>query len=272
MKLRILFFLAMLFSVHTYADPFHTSGFRSDAPPIVDPFEGLIEPNLLIKNKEVNIPDFGNKRIAIILTSNTNKHLQWSESNMVGKAGADLFFGTLVGGKALMDKHNAEIKKSYDPQTIINGVLKPLVANAKELKIVNDLAEFRESKFDLAAVVDINFINFFEDGIFNTKYETGTFITVFFISPSLSMGPVIKAGQRKPIPRNAFMQNVIKVRAEVFDEYYAEAIKVIGIQKIQALVSPDRSARLTEVEDLRKKGLISESEATEKRIKILDGI
>lgn len=252
------------------------AGFRDDAPAIKDPLEGLISRASLSTGDSGPIKDASNKRVAIILTGNTHEHLKWSdEAAREGRSGLDGFMGTLVLGADAMERQRKTIAAGYRADAITAAVLNPIVQVVKEVKLMNDLAEFRDSGFDVAAIIDVTFLNtFFDSPVFiGNKYETGTWIKAYFISRDLALGPVVEVGRKQEISRNGFWDHVGGVRTKVFAEYEASMRRVVGEPMKAATPGTATTAdRLKELEELRRGGLISEAEAAEKRKRIIDGL
>lgn len=259
--------------LNAHAGP--VSNFRDEAPKIVAPFDGLVDVALLRKSDLQSIPDISEKTVAIILSANTSAHLKWSESNMAGVGGVDRFFGSIFGvlGAGSLEKMDQVIKDGYNPALITDSVLKPLLERAKKIKVMNDLNEFRDSGYDLAAVVDISFVNVFSDGFFTGTYEVGTDVKVLFLDRGLRLGPVVEAKKRVPVERDKFLFEVVRVRSEVFADYQGKMSRVLTTPPRgtapEAQV-PDLSSRLVEIERLRKAGLITGDEAEQKRKQLLD--
>lgn len=261
----ILLILLALFSFSALAS------WRDDAPTVLEPFDGIVARASLKPNNTQTIDGLENKRVAVILSNNTHSHLKWSDQvNKDGVGGFDSFFSS----KEAVDHMNRGLEEAFRPASITAAALKPLVERAKEVKIMNDLVEFRESGFELAAIIDITFSNtFFDSPIFiGSKYESGTSLKVFFVNQALSLGPIVEVGKLQSVDRQTFENEIARLRAEVFQEYNTAMAKTLGSAKAKSKTQTSAASRLTEVDALRKKGLISETEAAEKRKKILDGM
>ena len=259
------------------------AGFRDDAPPITDPYTGLLPASALQPGDKGPIKDAANKRLAIVLSGNSNAHLKWSdEAASVGREGLDRFFGTLVGGNAMIGEQDKQIAQAYRAQAITAVVLQPLVDSFKEVKVMNDFAEFRDSGFDLVVLMDITFVNtFFDSWVFvGSKYETGTSVKAHFVTSGFQLGPVVEVEKRQVVERDEFWEGVIATRKFVFAQYVEAMQKVVGVGRKTQTATPTGAAptaataehRLRQINQLQRDGLISEDEAIDKRKQILHGM
>jgi hypothetical protein len=256
------------------------AGFRDDAPPIKDPFDGLLPQSALKVGSEAPIKDAAKKRVAIVLTDNTHTHLKWSDEVAAeGLSGFNRLFGGLFAGQARVDESNRMLAESYRASAITAAVLKPFLDTCKEVKVMNDMAEFKDSGFELAAIIDITFMNTFFDSpamFFGNKYEAGAYLKAWLITSNFTSGPIVAVSKEKKMDRNAFMAEVGALRSAAFSEFQASVKQALGgIDKTAApAAGAPKSAeeRLRELEKLRRDGLITEVEASEKRKKILNGM
>lgn len=260
------------------ASPFATAGLRDDAPPIKDPFEGIADRATIQPNGRTRIDGLGTRRLAVVLSTNTTAQMKWSEEAMGGPGAADRFFGTLFGGKAHIDEADRLHRESFSVKATTDAVMKPLVGAAREVVILPDLASFKDSDCDEAVLVDVAFVNQFNDGfIIGGSYKTGTFIKAFFFDRQLRMGPTVEVGKQKDAERNRFIFEVADVRRDAFAEYSRQIAQVsarppAGVASPETASTTTRADRLKELGELRDRGLISADEYEVKRRKILEEI
>lgn len=277
MKQRHLFLLVLAFTATTAL-----AGWRDDAPSIKDPYEGLLPAAVLKEGDKGPILNPSTKRLAIIMSGNSNEHLKWSEEvAAAGVAGADRFFGTIFAGADRIAERDQVIAQGYRSQFITAALLRPLLDTFKEVKLMNDFAEFRDSGFDLAVLLDITFVNtFFDSPVFiGNKYETATAVKAQFITSGFQAGPSVEVARKREIPRNGFAEGVMATRKAVFADYQANIQKLVGTGRPKEAVggavgAPPASTadRLRELDQLRRDGLVTEAEASAKRQQILQGL
>ncbi len=271
----------------TFAAAAH-AGWRDDAPAIKDPFEGLLPVGALKPGDKGPIANAKSKRLALVLSENANAHLKWSdEAAGIGVQPADRFFGSMFVSGDRMAEIDKTIAETYRAQLVTAAVLKPLADAFKEVKLMNDFAEFRDSGFDLALLVDVSFINTFNDGfIIGSHYESGTTLKAYFITSAFTAGPAIEISQKREADRNKFHPVVAAVRAAVLTDYDAKMRVLVGATALKS--DPGRGAsapapvstpsavpvaeRLRQLDQLLRDGLITDTEAAQKRKQILDGM
>src|SRR5262245_48167064 len=158
------------------------AGIRDDAPPRGDPFTNILDASKLKTANIATIDGIADKRIAVILSDNTEKHLKWSEEMTGGRTGADRFFGQIFGGSGVISESDRMHRETYGAASVVNSVVEPLVKKAKEVKVIEDVQDFVSGGFDLLVLMDVTFVNTFNDGfIIGTKYESGMYVKAFFI-------------------------------------------------------------------------------------------
>lgn len=260
------------------------AGIREEAPPRVDAFTGVMsrqeltpgDPRALARPKEL--------RAAMLLSENTQKHVAWCEAQTGGVGGADRMFKGLFGGAEAVAGSDRVHMLAYDPKFVTDGVTRPLVQRFASLQLVGGLQEFRQGGYDVLLLVDVSFVNTFSDGfIIGSKYETATFINVYFIDKAGQLLGKVETGELKAVERNTYLQSVAQVRKATMDSYEATLTALLGpvpgAGKTAAAVSgpapavsaPARSPqeRLKAVDDLLKQGLLTTEEAAAKRAEIL---
>lgn len=253
------------------------AGIREEAPPRVDPFTGVMsrqelspgDPHALVRPKEM--------RAAMLLSENTQKHVAWCEAQTGGVGGVDRFFKGIFGGSEAVSGSDRVHMLAYDPKFVTDGVTRPLVQRFASLKLVSGLQEFRQGSYDLLLLVDVSFVNTFRDGfIIGSKYETATFINVYFIDKAGQLLGKVETGELKEVERNTYLQSVAQVRKRTMDSYEATLNALLGpvpgvAQPEPALIAPARSPqeRLKALDDLLKQRLLTPEEAAAKRAEIL---
>lgn len=261
------------------------AGLRDDAPPRNDPFTGIMDRSKLTTASPTSLSPIHDKRLAVILSDNTEKHLKWSNDVIGGVSGPDRFFKGLFGGQKAISDSDRLHKDTYGPEAIVYSVVEPLVRKAKAVEIIQDLSEFRSGNFDLLVLMDVTFVNTFRDGFFiGTKYESGTYINAFVINRANTLLASITVGETRPVERSRFLFEAGDIRREMIARYQVEIDKLLGPDR-QAAEKPgaanpssvpamkkSTADRLLEVDDLLKKGLIKPNEAEAQRRKILDEI
>ncbi len=266
----------------------HAAGLRDDAPPIEDPLKGLLPPGSAKPSGLQRIEGIAGKHVAVILSDNTSAHLKWSAAASGGPGAADRFFGTLFGGQRMMEEAERIFREVFDPKALTAAITRPMVATARQVSIVPDLATFQEGPFDLAVVLDITFLNTFSDGfIVGGKYETATTIKALFFDKELRVGPVVEASEKMLPTRNEFLFKIGEVRRRVIDQFGQRMAQVLPVAAAAPSASPGAAAarspnpppaaapkasvaeRLKALEDLLNQRLISPAEAELKRKQIL---
>ena len=260
------------------------AGIRTDAPPRVDAFVGVMSRQQLAPGDPQALANPKVLRVALLLSENTKKHLAWCEQQTSGVGSVDRAFVTLfAGSKGMTDSDRAHML-AYDPKFVTDGVTRPLVQRFKSLKLVNSLEEFRQSGFDVLALVDVSFVNTFNDGfIIGSRYETGTFINVYFIDAQGGqlLGKV-EANELKEVERETFLQSVALTRSNVMARYESSLTDTLGPVPTTTVVAPAVTApaeparsvqeRLKALDELVKQGLLTPGEAAAKRVEILKAL
>jgi hypothetical protein len=256
------------------------AGIRDEAPPRVDAFTGVMnrqelsagDPRALARPKAL--------RAAMLLSENTQKHVAWCEAQTGGVGSIDRAFKGLFGGAQAVSDSDRVHMLAYDPKFVTDGVTRPLVQRFGALQLVGSLQEFRQGGFDVLLLVDVSFVNTFSDGfIIGSKYETATFINVYFIDGARQLLGKVETGELKTVARNTYLQSVAQVRKATMDSYEAALTSLLGpvpgtAQPAAATVpapAPARSPqeRLKAVDDLLRQGLLTPDEAAAKRAEIL---
>ena len=260
------------------------AGISTDAPPRVDPFYGILDkqqlqpgdPQFLSRSRSLNV--------AVLLSENTKKHLAWCQAQTKGRDGVDRAMGSFfAGAKAMADSDRLHML-AYSPKFVTDGVTMPLVQRFASLKVLNSLEEFRQGGFDLLALVDVSFVNTFNDQlIIFTKYETGTFINVYFIDPQNALVGKVETGEIQASDREIFLQQVGQLRQATLERYQAGLQAILGPLPAVAIAAPPElpkaekpamsvKERLKELDNLVKQNLITPKEAKVKRAEILKGL
>ena len=258
-------------------------------PKPVRPFEGLIDQANIKQGDASVIADVSSKRVALIVSPNADKQLAWNESLRQPLTGFQGFVAGALGTKDQWEQANAD---TYDPKVILNRITAPFLAAAKQVKSMADLAEFRDSGFELAIVLDINFKcsnnrNFWGATDSNNEIE----IVAYPLSPTFVLGPAVygrskfRSKYEPGHPEVArWRQDAVNLRiaaARDFETNVARAYpgakaasQAAGGEAAKSGARESRSAqtRLEAVEDLRKRGLISDKEAEAKRQEILKSL
>lgn len=259
------------------------AGLREDAPPRVDPFTGVInrqelspgDPRVLARPKAL--------RAAMLLSENTQKHVAWCEAQTGGESGANRVLKGLFGGAEAVSASDRVHMLAYDPKFVTDGVTRPLVQRFASLQLIGGLQEFRQGGYDVLLLVDVSFVNTFSDSIIfiGSKYQTGTFINVYFLDKAGQMLGKVETGELKDVERNTFLQSVAQVRKATMDSYEAALTALLG--PVPGVVQPGAAAsvdaptrspqeRLKALDELMKQGLLTPAEAAAKRAEILNAL
>jgi hypothetical protein len=258
----------------------NAAAWKDDSPPIEDPLKGLIDPSTVKPSGVTTIENIEDKRVAVILSDNTETHLKWSASLSEGfKLGAaDSFFVNLFNSRRTLDEYDRLLKETYEPKALTEQIIRPLVAKAKRVDIVSDLAAFQEGPYDLAVVVDITFVHIFHVGfIFGEDFQSGANIKALFFDKALRLGPTVTATEKITPHPNVFLQKSAEVRRRVIELYQERMAQVVPVstsvttKEGAATPTPKASTaeRLKALDELLKQGLISPAEAEAKRKLIL---
>lgn len=258
-------------------------------PKTIPPFEGLIDQSKIRQGDASVIADISSKRVALIWSSNAEKQLAWNESLRQPLTG---FYGFVTGMRGDKDQWEQANREAYDPKVIADRIVAPFVAVAKQTKPMADLAEFRDSGFELAVVLDLNFKCSDVRGWSGATDSSNEIeIAAYPLSPAFARGPVVYGRSQfrtKYEPGHPEVararQDAVNLRIAAARDFHANVARAYPSTKTGATPagadtppagSPDKNsaqARLQAVEDLRKRGLISEKEAEAKRQEILKAL
>ena len=257
------------------------AGIRDDAPPRVDAFTGVMNRQELSAGDPRALAQPKALRAAMLLSENTQKHVAWCEAQTAGLGSIDRTFAGLFGGAQAVSDSDRVHMLAYDPKFVTDGVTRPLVQRFAGLQLVGNLQEFRQGGYDVLLLIDVSFVNTFNDGfIIGSKYETATFINIYFIDQAGQLLGKVETGELKTVPRNTYLQSVARVRKETMDSYEAALIPLLGptpgtAQPAAAVAAPvsaparSPQERLKALDDLLKQGLLTPEEAAAKRAEIL---
>lgn len=256
-----------------------SASIRDDAPPRVDAFTGVMARQELTPGDPRELARPSALRAAMLLSENTQKHLAWCQSQTGGPGAADRFFAKLFGGaQAVSDADRAHML-AYDPKFVTDGVTRPLAQRFAALQLVGSAQEFRQGNYDVLLLIDVSFVNTFNDGfIIGSKYETGTFINVYFINKANQLVGKVETGELKTSERDVFLQRVAQLRQATLSSYEDVLSTLLGPlpsltspPPTMPSVTPARSVqeRLKAVDELLKQGLLTPDEAAKKREEIL---
>lgn len=256
------------------------AGIRDDAPPRGEPFEGLFDKAKMKPAPEGLPKSLLDKRLAILLSAGTERHLKWSAEMTGGLGSVDRAFMGAFGGQKALQENDRLHKEVFAPEVIVNSVVDPLVAKAAEVKVIGKLADFQAGGFDYLVLMDITFHHrFFDSPIFiGNKYEAGAFISAFFIDRAGELAGRVEAGESKPVERNRFLYDEADIRKRVTTQFVRALTQQFGPDRpppapalAAAPQAPKPAAeRLKELDALLKQGLITAEEAEHKRKKILE--
>lgn len=253
-------------------------------PKPIQPLEGLIDESKVKQGDESVIASISGKRVALIVSANAEKQLAWNESLRQPLTGLARLATGMRGDTAQWEQANRD---TYDPKVLISRITAPFVSAAKQVKSMSDLAEFRESGFDLAIVLDLNFKCSNERSWSGTTdANTEIEIAAYPLNPSFVMGPVVRGGSKfrsKYEPGHPevarWRQDAMNVRVAAAKDFQVNVERAYPGTKTASRPTgadaPGHAAaqsRLESIDDLRKRGLISEKEAEAKRSEILRGL
>ena len=273
--------LAVALALGAASPALAAASMRSAAPARVDAFTGIADRKALTEKIAGPLPGARDLNVAVVLSENTRKQLVWSNEITSGVKGPDRAFGTLFAGAAAVAEADRALLLAYDPKFITDRVMQPLVARFKSVKVVGDLNEFSQGGYDLAVVLDVSFVNTFFDSpmLVGNVYEAGATINAYFVDRTGAVVEKVEVTQKRPVPRDTFIKSVADVRAGVLQEYQTRFDGVLAPeaapppQAALAAASPQSlEDRLKALDDLRRKGLITEDDAARKRDEILKGL
>jgi hypothetical protein len=260
------------------------------APKSIRPLEGLIAESNVRQGDASIISDISSKRVAIVVSSNAEKQLAWNESLRQPPTG--IYRLTLDLSGRLVQWEQAS-RDTYDPKAIVAGMVAPFVSVAKQVKAMADLVEFRDSGFELAVVLDLNFRCSYEMDWWSgaTDSDSEIEIVAYPLNPNLVMGPTVHGRSKlraRYQPGHAEVdrsrEDSVSLRLAAANDFRTNVERAYAGNKVLPQSDRDNAlptgasnhesmqARLQAVEDLRKRGLISEREAEAKRKDILLGL
>lgn len=257
------------------------AGVREDAPPRVDAFMGIMSRQELLPGDPQVLVNPKVMRAAMLLSENTKKHLAWCEAQTAGRTGIDRALGRFFGGEETIAGSDRMHLLAYDPKFVTDRVATPLVQRFASLKLVENVAQFRQGGFDIMVLVDVSFVNTVFDSIvfIGSKYETGAFINLYFIDPMGQLSGKVEVGELKDVERSTFLLSVAKQRQMVMDQYEAALNTTLGpVPRLVEAISPSAapvmstSERLKALDELLKQGLLTPAEAAAKRAQILNSL
>jgi hypothetical protein len=276
-----LFITVLFFS----SDPVlaHVS-FRSPAPLRVDAFSGVLDRPSLIGVNRGPITGVADLNVAVVLSENTKKQIEWSNDMMAGLSGFDRAVGGFIAGSAAVAESDRANQLAYDPKFITDSVMQPLVSRFHSVRLIGGMEQFTGGNYDLVVLLDVSFINTFHDSwvLVGNKYETGTTVNAYFMDRRNTQVGRVEVSQKRPVPRAAFQKGVVDLRSEVLSQYRSALAALLGPERRPVAVtapaapaapaSSSISDRLRALEELRRNGLITEQEAALKRADILKGM
>ena len=278
--ISIIIFATFLGATSAYADSLDPAPPRGG-----DPFAGILDRGKLVDTKATRIDNIRDKRIAVILSDNTEKHLKWSEMAAKGWSESESSRLRAMHGQEYMDRYTRLHKEAYAPEVIVGGVVQPLVKKAKSVDVIQDMAEFVNGKFDLLVVLDVTFVNTIKMGAyyFGYTYQAGSYISAYFVGRSSTLSGVVEAGETRDVRRPPlFLDDAVVVRRDVIARYQSDIDKLLGPDKpaeiapAATIVAPatrkNIAERLQELDSLVKQGLVKSDEADAMRKKILEDI
>ena len=222
--------------------------------------------------------------VAVILSENTKKQIAFSKELTDGLRGADRAMSSLFSSKEEISEFERMLHIAYDPKFITDRVMYPLISRFHSLQIVGNVAQFRSGNYDLVAIVDVSFVNTFNDGfVIGEKYEAGATINVYFIDRQNALVGQVEVSQLRKVKREKFWLGVAEIRAEVLDRYTNALVPVLGPER---MLAPQMSStptsgtpvssralpiteRLKLLDEMLKQGLITPEEAAKKRGELL---
>lgn len=238
-------------------------------PQRIPPFTELIDISQVRSTSEPFYTGLQDKRVGIVLTKNADVQMQWNKDSL-RPSGADAFAMSAMG---IMGRHQKLAEEYLDPKTLTGAVLDPFLRRAREVKVFSDLAEFQDSKFDLVAIVDVNYHREISGFLFR-EHQYGVQVDAHLFDAALRRGPTITSKSLLKSDDEGAWDALFGSRNEALQKFQAQATSVLGPIRpvVQAAPAPQKSSaaeRLQQVDDLKARGLISGQEAAEKRKQIL---
>ena len=257
-----------------------------------DPFAGIIDRSTLTPAESGRIPDVASKRVAVILSSATEQHLEWCELASHGWTEATNARMRHFHGQDYMDRNTRLHHEAYDPETVVAGAVDPLLRKAGSVAVIGNFAEFVKGGYDLLAVMDITFVNTIPTVSFylGKKNYAGLHMHVYFVDRSNALVGTVEAGETRKVRQPPdFMDGAIAVRTTVLATYQSAMDALLGPDKPPVAqvhapstapaphseagsAKPGVAARLKELDSLIQQGLVTPAEADAMRKKILDAL
>ena len=261
------------------------SNSMSPAPPRgADPFVGIVDSKSLAIAPSASIAGADSKRVAVILSNATEKHLKWSEMASHGWGGYNDFWTRGMRGQAFMEHSTRMHQDAYDPKRVVAGAVEPLVRKVGSVEVIGNYSEFLKGDYDLLAVVDITFVNIVPKvgAVFGAKCQWGLYMNVRFVDRSNTIVGVLDSGEtRKVRTPPELMDDAIEIRGAVIAAYQAAMDGLLGPDKSDARTAesppetvattgaPAIADKLAELDDLLRRGIVTPAEAEAMRKKIL---
>jgi hypothetical protein len=208
-------FFAALLCIAAF-EPAH-AGMRDAAPARGEPFDGLYDRARLVVLKPVPRDDIHDKRLAVLLTDASRKHLMWSND--------------FAGGEKTVPPIDRLHKELFASDAVMSAVVDPLARKALSVSVVKSLDEFKSGTFDWLVLMDVTFVNIFSEGWLGNKHESGTYIGAHLVDRSNALLNSIEVGQARPVQPERFLLNAADIRKETFERYRQELDKWLGPDK-----------------------------------------
>lgn len=276
---------ALTFTLLLGTSPALASSLDPAPPRTGDAFAGILDRTKLADAKANRLDHIHDKRLAVILSDNTEKHLKWSESATTGWGDSENRRMRAMHGPEYMDRYLRLHKEAYAPVVIVNGVVEPLVRKAQSVDVIQDMSEFVKGKFDLLVVLDVTFVNTINMGAFyfGYTYQAGSYINAYFVDRTNALKGVVEVGETRDVQRPPmFLDDAVVMRRDVILKYQTGIDRLLGPDKARvAAAAPPVGAptgkkpvaeRLKELAALVEQGLVKPEEAEVTRKKILDDI
>ncbi|MEY4760768.1 MAG: hypothetical protein RLZZ200_624 [Pseudomonadota bacterium] len=162
-------------------------------PEIVDPFKDILDPAMLGAASGPKIERASELSVAVILSDNTRRHMEWTSTQTKGGTGVEGAMAAMFAG-AQNEKLKTLHQLTYDPKLVTDGTMVPMSEHFRSVQIVNSFEEFRAGEFDLLVVLDISFVNRIREGFRKTKGDEGMYVKAFFIDRQNSLAGRVTAG------------------------------------------------------------------------------
>jgi hypothetical protein len=250
---------------------------RGDPPPASgDPFQDLIDLSKVQAARDEAFRNIAGKKVGVILTKNADAQLRWLKDSLT-PTGIDAL---AVGQLGLAPSIEKLARQFIDPADLTSAVLNPFRARAEQVKVFKDLFEFRDSGFDIAAVVDLNYTKNVS-GLFTRDFEYGLKVDAHLFDRQLRRGPTITGEhvEKTTVEGLANWDYLFRSKSVALGNFEKAADRTLGPVSAAApaattLVVPktDTASRLRQLDDLLRRGSISEQEAQEQRKRILGEI